>query len=90
MAVLATRVTVGTTATRLDSAVDTGYSQSTVVVRCPTAAMTIGGPEVTTATGFTLAANEWIEWDLTGYDALYGVVTAPAECQVIQKNREAT
>ena len=90
MAVLASRVTVGTTATRLDSAVDTEYDQTTVIVRCPTAAMTIGGPGVTTATGFTLAANEWLEWALTGYDALYGVVAVAAECQVIQRNSELT
>ena len=90
MAVLASRVTVGTTATRLDSAVDVGYAQSTVLVRCPTAAMTVGGPGVTTGTGFALAVNEWLEWHLTGNDALYGVVAVAAECQVIQKNSELT
>lgn len=90
MAVVAVRVTVGTTATRLDSAVDVGYAQTTVLVRCPTSAMYVGGPGVTSSTGFLLAANEWLEWPVTGNDALYGVVAVAAECHVIQKNSELT
>jgi hypothetical protein len=52
--------------------------------------MTVGGPGVTVATGFALAANEWLEWSFTGNDALYGVVAVAAECQVLQKNSELT
>jgi len=89
MAVLARRVTVGTTATRLDASTDTNYAQSSVLIRCPLAAMWVGSPAVTTSTGFALAAGEWLEWDVTGYDAIYGVVaSATAECQVLEKNRE--
>ena len=90
MAVLARRVTVADTATRLDATTDDNYAQSSVLIRCPLAAMWVGSPAVTPATGFALAANEWLEWDVTGYDAIYGVVAAgtTAVCQVLEKNRE--
>lgn len=64
MAVVANRLTVGTTATRVDALTDGLYDLSTVMIRCPTATVFVGGPGVTTATGFQVVANEALEWEL--------------------------
>lgn len=85
MAIVANRVTVGTTATRLDATTDGQYDETTILFRCLTAALAVGGAGVTSATGFQVVANEWFEWKLRGSDALYAVAASPVECQVIQR-----
>lgn len=90
MAVLANRVTVGTTATRVDTASDVNYDQTVLLYGCLTADTWLGGPGVTSTTGFKVTSGLMIEWALTGNDALYAVAASSVECQVLQRNGEVT
>jgi hypothetical protein len=96
MAVSATRVTVGTSPTRLDataesdkvSGLDTprGDGQGVIVSNLDASATVyLGGAEVSTGAGFALAAGASLTVDLRPGDALYGVVASgTAVCGVLQ------
>lgn len=84
MAVSAAPVTVATTATLL-SGTDSGYGGTgahpdgmSVLVKVPTGGSTVyvGASDVTTATGYPVAAGEAIAFDLGKNDALYGRVAS--------------
>lgn len=72
MAVQALRVTVGTTATELSGADHDVRSGSSVLVR-PAADVYVGGPGVTTAAGYLVAAGTELSVDLVGGERLYAV-----------------
>lgn len=86
MAVAATRVSVGTTATQLDGNL---YGNSAILIRNRGSAPIYVGPaSVTTATGFELAAGEYVTVDIDGHDAgLYGITASgTVACHVLQVN----
>lgn len=78
MAVAGKRVTVNTSATKLNSNTSDAVSGSTIVARNKdaSAAVDLGGSGVTTGTGFTLAAGESVAFDLSGADDLYAVTAS--------------
>lgn len=87
MAIVATRVTVSTTATDLAGTDNQtryqgdGYGM-TVAVKVPTggADVIIGGSSaVTTSTGYTLSAGESLAIDLRPGDELYGIVASSTQ-----------
>lgn len=85
MAVLSRAVTVGTTATRLDSDEGGQASQAFSMKNIGSATVYLGGPDVTTANGAPLAAGEWFAADLAKYDVMYGIVaTGTQACRVIE------
>lgn len=75
MAVLASRATIGTTATRLDT-VETVTRWALTIVNRGTVSIFVGGAGVTTATGFEIAAGERLSMTLRPTDAgLYAIST---------------
>jgi hypothetical protein len=74
MATKAARVTVTTSATRLDVPDTDSREGSTLVVRCSAAALFVGGADVTAATGYEIPAGDAVALDLSGNDVLYAVV----------------
>lgn len=84
------RVTVTTTATPLFSAVDTRERGATAVTNRGAVAVHLGGPGVTSATGFQLDAAQTIILDVnTGAgDQLYGITaSSTAVCHVLRSGR---
>lgn len=82
MAVDARAVSVGTTATRLDTQNETDDVSASAVAVYNNGAETIylGDVEVTTATGYPLAAGEHMSVRLDSpRDSLYGIVAAATE-----------
>jgi hypothetical protein len=73
-AIVATRVTVATTATLLYTAATGG---SNVLIRNPAggASVYLGAAAVTTATGFELVAGDAVTLPLGPSDPVYGIVT---------------
>jgi hypothetical protein len=90
------RVNVGMSATRLDGFEETDYrtsantalqvfGQSTVVHNRGAASVFVGGPDVTTANGFELAADGIFTADLHEGDDLYAVTASGTQpCDVLQ------
>jgi hypothetical protein len=77
VAISARRVTVTTSATQLTSKPTDSTTGSSVAVKAPTdAALYVGGPGVTTSTGFPVEAGERATFDLQNRDVLYGVLAA--------------
>lgn len=97
MSVAPARVTVTTVATRLDVTAEADYAagapafvrtygQAMVVRNRDTSnSVYLGGPTVTAATGFELAAGESMSLDLANNDALYGITASgTVPCHVLQ------
>lgn len=84
MAVRADRVTVGTTATRIDVAGDDSRDGTSLALRCPAADIYLGGADVTTTTGYLLPAGEAFGFDLAGTDVLYAVAAATQTAHVFR------
>lgn len=85
MAVRADRVTVGTTATRIDDVTGDGSRDgSSLVIRCVAADIYLGGDGVTVGTGYLLPAGTPFGFDLAGTDALYAVAAAPQSVHVFR------
>lgn len=76
MASRALRVSVGTSATRIDSAEDDRVAGTAVQLRCPTTDLYLGGSDVTTSTGYLVPAGDTFGADLMGTDRLYAVVAS--------------
>lgn len=81
MSIKSTAVSVGTTATRLDTADDTGDhigGESLAVYNNGASTLYLGGSNVTTSTGVPVAANSWgpALGGILTEDALYGIVTS--------------
>ena len=93
MAVDAYRVTVATTATQLTAAdaqtrgENSGFS-STLTVKNPTGGTEIflGGPAVTSATGYSLKADQTHKFNLRTGDTVYAIIAAAT--QVVHVIRE--
>lgn len=87
MAVTAARVSVATTATRLDTGTVGGMSRSALLVRNAGAAtVDLGGSTVTSGAGFELAAGESASIDVVfGDGGVYGIAAAgTVSCHVLQ------
>ena len=89
MALKSTAVSVGTTATRLDTADDTGDAlagESLVFYNNGTATIYVGGSDVSTANGCPVAASSWSpSFDLSTGDAVYGrVASGTVEARVLE------
>ncbi len=77
MAVQAAQVTVGTTATLLSGTDTDAVPGLSVAVQGPSGATVyLGGADVTTATGWPVAAGATFAVDLRAGDALYAVVAS--------------
>lgn len=80
MAIDASSVTVGTSPTRLTSQSDADVNPwaSSLAVALPAGGSTVfvGGPAVTTSTGFPLAAGSSLALDLAVGDEVYAVVAS--------------
>lgn len=84
MAIKANRVTVTTTATELTGTDDeTSYEgilgvASTILIKVPSGGteVFVGGPDVTSATGFSVAAGEVLPLDLRKSDRLYAITAS--------------
>lgn len=77
MAIRSTRVTVGTTATRLSSSPNDNRADASVTVQAPDGAtLYVGGADVTAATGFPVAAGTTISGELQHGEDLYGVLAS--------------
>jgi hypothetical protein len=89
MALKSSAVSVGTTATRLDTADDTGdhaAGESLVFYNNGAQMIYIGGPDVSTSNGGPVAASSWSPaFDLSTGDVLYGIVASgTAEARVVE------
>lgn len=86
MALQAAVVAVGTSATRLDAADVGGDAASRIRIKNTHATNTLflGPAGVTTATGYVLAVNETVEFELRGDDALYGIAVAASTASVVR------
>lgn len=89
MAVKSRAVSVGTTATRLDSTTDESdyvAGQSLAVYNNGAVTVYLGGSDVTTSNGAPVAAGAWgPSFDLEGQHPLYGIVASgTAEARVIE------
>lgn len=81
------RVTVNTTATRLDVGRGTGGGFGSVLVRNRgSVSVDLGGSDVTTGNGFELEAGEAVTLDLATSDGgLYGIAASgTVRCDVLQ------
>lgn len=77
-------VTVGTTATLLNALTDSSRGTSSLVAQSATAFF-VGGPTVTSATGFPVAANSPFSVDLDNNELIYAAVaTGTAAVSVLQ------
>lgn len=75
MAVVAAQVSVGTTPVLLSQDDDRGGSS--VLVQAPAAAILfVGGPGVTSASGFPVPAGQTLAVDLPDYNQLFGVLAS--------------
>lgn len=84
MATSSARVTVGTTATRLDNqpVANDAVAGERLHLQAPstnTASIFIGGPGVTTANGYELAAGKELVLVLDSEDQVFGVVAAATQ-----------
>lgn len=86
MAIQSQQVSVGTTATRLDSVAFGSMTRESCIVRNRgSAAVFLGGSDVTTTNGLPLDPGEFFSADIQASDALYGVVASgTVECRVMQ------
>lgn len=86
MTVQSSQTAVGTTAVALIGAGDTGHPGGQVTVRNAdvTNAVHLGGPDVTTANGFTLASGGQVTLELQQGDVLYAVAAVSATCHVLR------
>jgi hypothetical protein len=87
MAVVGSRVTVATTATRLDTSTAGNMARSSVLVRNRgAAAVDLGGSGVTSGAGFQLDPGEAVDVDIVASDSgLYGIAASgTVRCDVIQ------
>ena len=77
MAIRTAQVTVGTTATKLNSAPTDRRADSSIAVTAPASgSFYIGKSGVTTATGFLVPAGTSISLDLQSGEDLYGVLAS--------------
>lgn len=76
MSVHSKEVSVGTTATRIDTAEFGQSSQGLAVKNMGAATVYLGGPDVSTANGYPLLANEAMPMDLGQQDELFGRVAS--------------
>lgn len=75
MAVVAAQVAVSTTAVKLSADSDSGGAS--LLVQAPAGAtLFVGGPGVTAAQGFPVAAGTSLSVDLPIFDELYGVLAS--------------
>lgn len=89
MTVVGHRVTVGSTATRLDPSTDSdAMAGKTVRVKNAesVSGVDLGGPGVTFGDGFRLAAGESIPVTLQGGEELYAVAQMSAVVHVLEVN----
>lgn len=85
MAVTAQRVTVATTATRIDQTGADTFSGTSLQVRCATTDLYLGASDVTAATGYLLPAGDSFGVDLDAGEKLYAVVASgTAEAHVLR------
>lgn len=88
MAIYSARVSVSTVAVRLDADVITGapVRRSILIRNRGTAAVFLGPPGVTTATGYQLDAGESLGADtFDDLEPLYGIAAAGShECHILQ------
>jgi hypothetical protein len=97
MAVQSGRVTVTTSATRLDASAESDYNpagdlafsrvygQSCLVRNRGSVSVFLGGAGVAAGTGFELEADQSVAVDLAGTDALHGITASgSALCHVLQ------
>lgn len=80
-------VSVATTATRLDTSSETDLARgsSVAVYNNGSATIYVGDSDVTTATGFPLAAGASLSLDLDPAESLYGVVASgTVEARVLE------
>lgn len=89
MALKSSAVSVATTATRLDTADDTGdhtAGESLVFYNNGAATIFVGGSDVSPANGAPVAASSWSPaFDLSSGDAVYGIVaTGTVEARVLE------
>ena len=73
MAVKASRVNVGATATALSATDDSRAGEAVVVRNRGSAAVYLGGSDVTSSTGFQLDAGDTLAVDVTYGETLYAV-----------------
>lgn len=83
MAIRAERITVGITATRLDAVGTDSVVGTTLTVRCPGAAIFLGGSDVATTTGYELPAGAVHTQQLTNGEAIYAVAAAAIVAHVL-------
>lgn len=82
MAIQAAVVSVATTATALNAAESVGSDLVSVLVKVPTGGATVyvGPSDVTTASGFPVAAGESMEFPYLGRaERVYGIVAASTQ-----------
>lgn len=84
MAAKGTRVSVATTATKLNSAAGDGYAGQSLLVRNRGAASVfLGASDVTTATGYELLADESLALDLN--EDVYAIcASGTVACHVLE------
>lgn len=76
----AARVTIGTTATFITSGRNAGDTDTDILINHRgTNPVYIGGPEVTTTTGYQLDTTEVLGIQLAAGEPLYGIVAAGTE-----------
>lgn len=90
MAVKSTAVSVGTSATRLDTAAETDRNASSSLAPYNNGAVTVyvGGSDVTTANGAPIPAGSWGPAfnDINTNEGVYGVVASgTAEVRVLEQ-----
>lgn len=77
MAVASTQVPVGTAPVELSAPSADHVGGSSVAIQAPVAAVLyVGGPAVTAATGWPIAAGQTLAMDLGTQDRLYGVLAS--------------
>lgn len=85
MAVNAERVTVETTAVALNAAdADSVSGVSLVVLNGGETAVNVGGSDVTSETGFELAADDSVTVDLASGEVLYAISASSATVHVLR------
>lgn len=76
MAVDGRRVTVGTSATRLDTADTDSVSGKSITVKPDTTAIDLGDDTVTSGSGFEVAGDATLTVDLASGEELYGIAAS--------------
>jgi hypothetical protein len=72
MAIKTSRVTVTTTATRLDTQTDADYGRDQEIMIIPAADVYVGGPDVSTANGVLIVASSTLAITLPADSPIYG------------------